>query len=341
MLAPLAAQGNETASDSTWANRFEYVGIAVDEPGYHVWGSSPVIGPSGKTHLFVARWPVSSGFAGWMSTCEIARYVADKPEGPFQFSETVLKGTGIDTWDKQAPHNPTVHKVGNQYVLLYIANTGKKFPASQRIGMLIADKIEGPWKKVGNDGLILSPPDDPGIWSFQSNVGVNNPALLHHPDGRYFLYYKAMGNGLRRMGVAISDKLEGPYEHYKDYLTSNTRTIEDGYAFVEDGKIYLLTTDNEAGAGLLWGSDDGILFEKPILGFDRMTRYFPKPTLAKATNYRGQKFERPQLLVQDGRPTHLYLASGTNVTQGDGSCSYVFRIRQRTTADEPDASDSE
>ena len=51
------AIGNTVAgqegSNRDWADRLEYVGVAVEEPGYHVWGSSPVIGPAGKTHLFV------------------------------------------------------------------------------------------------------------------------------------------------------------------------------------------------------------------------------------------------------------------------------------------------
>lgn len=317
------------------SDRLEYVGVAVEEPGYHVWGSSPLIGPKGKTHLFVARWPVSSGFKGWHTTCEVARYVADKPEGPFKFNEVVLKETGVDTWDRQAPHNPTIQKVGGKYALLYIANTGKDFPASQRIGMIVSDNIEGPWKKVGRNGLILSVPENPGVWSHNSRVGVNNPALLQHPDGRFFLYYKAMADGLRRMGVAIADKLEGPYKHHKDYITSNDRIIEDGYAFWEDGRIHLLTTDNERGAGLLWESEDGIHFDKPTLGFERMTHYIPEEMVKAATNYRGRKFERPQVLIQNGRPTHLYVASGANIRKGDGSCSYVLRIREKQKANKP------
>jgi hypothetical protein len=35
----------ERKLDHVWSDRLEYVGIAVVEPGYHVWGSSPVIGP--------------------------------------------------------------------------------------------------------------------------------------------------------------------------------------------------------------------------------------------------------------------------------------------------------
>ena len=81
-------------SDRSWADRLEYVGVAVEEPDYHVWGSSPVIGPEGKTHLFVARWPLEKTFDAWLTHCEIARYVSDSPEGPFVFEDVVVKGSG-------------------------------------------------------------------------------------------------------------------------------------------------------------------------------------------------------------------------------------------------------
>ncbi len=52
-----AAESDAKAGDRSWADRLEFVGMAVMEPDYHVWGSSPIMGPDGKTHLFVARWP--------------------------------------------------------------------------------------------------------------------------------------------------------------------------------------------------------------------------------------------------------------------------------------------
>jgi hypothetical protein len=317
--------------DRSWADRLEYVGVAVEEPDYHVWGSSPVIGPEGKTHLFVARWPLEETFDAWLTHCEIARYLSDSPEGPFVFQEVVVKGSGENgAWDFQSPHNPTIQKVGDRYVLTYIANAGgvkKEQVASQRIGMMIADRPEGPWKKVGDNGMILAPPTDPSIWSYQSTVGVNNPALLAHPDGRFLLYYKAMVKGdVRRMGVAVADQVDGPYKFMPESLTSNSTTIEDGYAFCENGKVYLLTTHNKAGTGYLWPSDDGIHFSEPMLGYDQMSQYLDAPLLATAKVLRSKKMERPQVLLQDGHPTHLYVASGANLTGGAGSHSCLFRI---------------
>lgn len=319
--------------DRSWEGRLEYVGIAVEEPDYHVWGSSPVIGPEGRAHLFVARWPLSATFNGWMTHCEIARYQSDQPEGPYEFKEVVVEGSKKEgDWAFQSPHNPNIQKIGGRYVLTYIANAGglkKERVVSQRIGMMIADSPEGPWEKVGENGLILAPPKDPQIWSYQSVVGVNNPALFAHPDGRFFLYYKAMKAGdVRRMGVAIADKLEGPYVFNPHWLTSNKTEIEDGYAFAEDGNFYLLTTHNSEGAGYLWASNDGVGFSKPILGFDVMSKYVEKSDFEKGKRVRAAKFERPQLLMVEGHPTHLFMASGLNFNGGEGSYSCVFRVNK-------------
>ncbi len=329
-IVHFTAQGQPV--DRSWADRLEYVGIAVEEPGYHVWGTSPVVGPDGKIHLFVSRWPVEEGFLAWITHCEIARYESDSPEGPFVFKEVVLRGTETDTWDRKSPHNPNVHRIGNLYVLLYIANSGgsrDERVASQQIGMMVADSPEGTWKKVGENGLILSTPTDSAVWSFGSVVGVNNPALFAHPDGRYFIYYKAMKKGdVRRMGVAIADKLEGPYIFHKEYLTSNDSEIEDGFAFFEDGKICFLTTNNQAGEGYLWISNDGIHFDDPILGFGKMEHYIDPETLKNDRVIRGKKFERAQILMMNGKPRYLYVASGVNFKGGNTSCSCVLRIQE-------------
>lgn len=332
ILATLLSQGNEVVPDRSWVDRLEYVGIAIEEPDYHIWGASPVLGPEGRTHLFVSRWPVEAGFGAWLTHSEIARYVSDRPEGPFIFQEVVVQGSGEDTWDHQSPHNPNVQQVGDRYVLTYIANAGgkkKERAASQRIGMMISNDPSGPWRKVGDDGLLLSPPTDPEVWCFQSTVGVNNPALFAHPDGRFFLYYKARKPGdVRRMGVAIADRLEGPYIFNKESLTSNESEIEDGYAFQADGLIYLLTTHNKNGSGYLWSSQDGNAFNAPIPGYDQMDAYIATELLKNAKVLRGKKFERPQVFIVDSKPQYLYLASGVNWRGGEGSVSCVFRIKE-------------
>jgi hypothetical protein len=237
--------------ESDFCRSLEYAGVAVNEPGYHCWGTSPIMDEEGKVHLFVARWPVPSetfrrGFdAAWRHDSEIAHYVGDGPEGPFTFRDVALRGTGKDTWDRYAPHNPLIKRMDGRYVLIYIANPvgitrGKgRHPATQRIGMAVSDSLDGPWRKVGKHGKILDPSDDPKHWTHRAQVV--NPAFVQAPGGKCHLYFKSRG---ARMGAAIADKLEGPYVHQPNPISSNQRRVEDGYAFIMDGKFYLLTTDN-------------------------------------------------------------------------------------------------
>ena len=320
-------------NQSTFANHWQYVGIAVEEPGYTIWGTSPIIGDDGKIHLFVARWPGNTVEPGWRLRSEIAHYVGDTPEGPFHFSDVALTGTGMDTWDKVSVHNPAIHKVGDLYVLLYIGNNNGNqppHPKNQHIGMAVSKSLNGPWQRVGNDGKILSSPENPNYWNYQATSGVNNPAFLQHPNGGFFLYFKSQGG---KMGLAVAENLEGPYVQLPFPVTSNNQAVEDGYAFLLNGRFCLLTTDNhgliEKGGGILWKSDDGIHFDKKEQGFYPAVKYLGKEKLKNAVNhYAGDiiKFERPQVLMIDGKPAYLYAPSGYNFFGGEYTVSYVLKF---------------
>ena len=335
----LLCQLPTTAQDVSFADQWEFIGIAVEEPGYTIWGTSPIIGEDGKVHLFVARWPCELRVdPGWRSHSEIAHYVGDKPEGPFVFSDVALKGTGTDTWDKYGMHNPAVHKVGNRYVLLYIANTDyhqPPQPGNQCIGMAVSESPYGPWKKVGKDGRILAPPGNEKYWNHNAGNGENNPAFLQHPNGGFFLYFKSEK---ARMGLAVGENLEGPYVQMPFPVTVNDRNIEDGYAFMYKGKFALLTTDNhgmiEQGGGLLWTSEDGIHFDTYEKGFHHINDYTEFKMSDVAVHYgpTGRsyaKFERPQILLTDGEPAYLYVTSGNNIFGDDCTVSYVLKFTSK------------
>ncbi|MDO5973486.1 glycoside hydrolase family protein [Flavivirga jejuensis] len=328
-----------TALSDYW----KFIGEAVNEPGYDVWGSSPIRDDHGNVHLFSARWSSDIPFKkAWRYNSEIAHYVAQKPEGPFKYVETVRKGKNDGKWNAAGFHNPSVKKIDNKYVLIFIANDGSdKHGPSQRIGMLISDAINGPWVEVPNKTKpLLSPPDDDKIWCYNSGLGVNNPGLIKHPNGKYYLYFKAMagpkGTGAKvSMGVAVSEKLEGPYKIQPEPITTNKTRIEDGYAFMWKNKVCLLTTDNhgiiEKGGGLLWVSEDGLKFNsEPLSGFHNYQDFYLKGSFPKEANirYGGKKvkFERPQLLMNaNNEPEYLYCPSGVALDGSDGTNSYVLK----------------
>ncbi|MCM4155771.1 hypothetical protein [Gramella sp. AN32] len=91
------------------SDHWKFVGEAVNEPGYDVWGSSPIRDKEGNVHLFSARWSSETPFkTAWRYNSEIAHYVAKKPEGPFQFVEVVGKGKGDGFWNAAGFHNPNI-----------------------------------------------------------------------------------------------------------------------------------------------------------------------------------------------------------------------------------------
>lgn len=328
-------------SDSTFAEHWKYIGIAVQEPGYTIWGTSPIVDNNGKVHLFTARWPKQYGVdPGWRTHSEIAHYVGDNPEGPFKFSDVALQGTGENTWDKYAPHNPTIHQVGDLYVLLYIANNDdnhRPHPSNECIGMAVSKSLYGPWKKVNGDGRILRPPLDTAYWNFDSRKGVGyvvNPALLPYKGG-FLLYFKTGAkSGVSTMGLAVSERLTGPYQQLPFPVTKNNKIIEDGYAFIYNGEICLLSTDNsgiiEKGGGVLWKSKNGVSFDHNEQGFKLISEYVDPKNIKDPKWYYGQrdemKFERPQILMIDGKPGYLYVASGCNIYGGDATVSYVLKF---------------
>lgn len=327
-----------------FADHLKYVGIAVEDPEYTIWGTSPVIDDAGKVHLFVARWPEKNVDPAWRKSSEIAHYVSDSPEGPFVFSGIAIKGTGIDTWDKYGAHNPEVKRVGDKYVLLYIGNSDYRqppHPANQCIGMALADSPYGPWRKVGENGKILDASDSTK-WNYQSRNGVANPAFLAK-DGKFFLYFKTRGGDDLKYGLATADKLQGPYTILDKPVTSNNGTLEDGAVFYYKDHVYLLTTDNHGqntgivGGGTLWKSKDGLTFklEDATVAYDRLPVYYKDFDEKKVTKIYGPdpKLERPKVLMIDGRPAYLYGPSGWNISGGERTVSHVLKIDLPTTID--------
>jgi len=333
----LGQHKKEVAAFSFIAKNLEWEGIAIQDDNYTIWGCAPVQDKEGKTHLFAARWPEKNVDPAWRKSSEIAHYIADRPEGPFVFSDVAIKGTGKETWDKYGPHNPEIKKVGDNYVLLYIGNTDYKQPAhpgNQSIGMVISKSPYGPWEKVGKNGEILNAKDSTK-WNYESRNGVANPAFLPF-RGKYYLYFKSMEGNNLKYGLAIADNLEGPYIITERPVTSNKGTLEDGTIFFYKEYVYLLTTDNHGnntgirGGGTLWKSKDGITFklEDARVGYDRLPTYYDEFEAEKAVKIYGidPKLERPKVLMIDGVPSYLYGPSGWNIFGGARTVSHVLKI---------------
>ena len=331
------AKESDGGAEISFHERIEYAGIAARDPESNIWGCSPVKGDDGKYHLFGARFGRPFRRT-WRYESHIVHFVSDTPQGPFKFIDVVYRGERKQRgqWNYFGIHNPCIKKVDGKYVLLFIGNSGagnSSRPANQSIGMMTADSVNGPWSEPKQ---ILKPSPDPGHWTYQAGTGVCNPAFVKF-QGKYYLYFKAASKDGMRYGVAIADKLEGPYIAQDEPATDNKALIEDGTAFVWNGKVYLLTTDNHGniikGGGVLWESSDGLRFGSPTLAYTYLTDYLSKDEFnitysayaEKARVGRGG-LARPQILVEEGRPAWLYAPSASCEENHKYSKCHVFRI---------------
>jgi hypothetical protein len=328
---------------SAMATGMEWIGKAVDDPEYNVWCTSPIMGPDEKVHLFCSRIPKKYGFA-WTTHCEIAHYTGDRPEGPFRFVDVAIPSNPGASWNNSV-HNPAIARSGNKYVLLYITFDHRKdspwlggeTPGCGKMYtcMAVADSLNGPWTKLGKDGMIIEPSTDPNHWTYQT-WSLDNPTFLEYRD-KYYIYFKGgKHQGESHYGYAVSDKLDGPYQLGDQPCTDNINYIEDATAFIWDGKTYLLTNDNYGthtgtpGAGILWKSETPTNFRlaDAEIGFLRTSDYCKNVDKSKARNIYGDtlKFERPGILMIDGKPAYFYGPSGVNLDGNDHTCSYVMKI---------------
>jgi hypothetical protein len=305
-------------------------GFRMDD--YWVWGGSVIQGEDGRYHMFASRWPKTLPFfAGYQTHSEVVRAVADTPEGPYAFQEVVLPARGAVHWDGQMTHNPSIHRYGDVYLLFYI---GATYPAPRpepealwndqtpkpkisyaniRIGMATARAVTGPWRRP--DAPVLRP--RPGKWDHSI---VTNPAPCVTQDGRILLLYRANTPQGLRIGAALAPKLGAAFERlHEDPVLhfEGDNHVEDPYVWwVDDpassgGHFELLAKDMTGGitgerhAGVHATSPDGITWHlsDPPKAYSRRVRW------TDGTETTQGCLERPQLLLQDGYPTHLFAAT--------------------------------
>lgn len=323
---------------SDFCRRLLPVGRILETDGYYVWGTSPLKAPDGRIHVFYSRWNAGRKMGGWLNGSEIAHAVADSPESPFEYAETVLAPRGEGYWDGTTCHNPHIREVDGKYCLFYIGNSNRKMD-TKRIGLATADSLHGPWLRPDKPLLDVSPGED--AWD---NFCTSNPSFLKHPNGQYWLYYKSWNageyyhytdpkiRGNRKYGLAIAEDLQGPFIKYQgnpviDFSGKGNNTqFEDAYVWYEDGIFKIVSRDMGIFGhtyGLYMESDDGINWSEPLIGYLDTDSYFKQPPAPPYLSKYG-RFERPQLLFDNGRLSHLFLA-----TQGGRymtSSAFVFKI---------------
>ncbi|TXE13901.1 family 43 glycosylhydrolase [Seonamhaeicola algicola] len=317
---------------------------------YHIWGASVVKGDDGKYHMYYSRWEYELGHMGWVTDSEIAYAVADKAEGPYKHVNVALPARGKEFWDGTTTHNPNIVKKDGKYYLYYMGCTSHVkavqptsmkhkdwwiYRNNQRIGVAWSDNPEGPWNRL-NKPVITVDEDS----NAPDALMVSNPAINIGPDGKMFAVYKVVGKnkdwkpidmssndtwkvskGSRVRYLASSaDNPLGPFKKHEEPIfelkgEEETHMIaEDPYVWSQDGKYYALVTDikgsftGDSGAIALMESDNGqdwVQSKHPMV--------VPSKILKEDGTRTEYKIERPQLLIEDGKPTFLFGALGITV----------------------------
>lgn len=322
---------------SDFSKKLKPVGRILESEGYYVWCCAPIYGEDGRVHVFYSRWPKKYKMGGWIHKSEIAHAVADSPEGPYTYIETVL-APRPGYFDATSCHNPHIRYVQGTYYLFYMGNSDGSVN-SKVIGLAKSKSLYGPWVRM--DKPLLGAGAE-GAWD---DCCTTNPAFVEHPDGKAWLYYKSWNKeayqkekgsirGNRKYGLAIADSISGNYSRYNgnpiiDFSKyGNNKQVEDAYIYIEDGRYKMLMRDMEYfdhEVGLIFESEDGIHWSEPKIAWFGADAYLDEPPAPSHLKRYG-RFERPQLLMKDGKPQYMF-----NAMQGGkyGTASgFVFKITE-------------
>lgn len=331
---------------SNFSNSLEFKGqlsfmneanTAPDHSNWY-WCVSPFEDKKGKIHLFMSRWPDGDGMKDWMSTCEFAHFVGDKPEGPFTFVSKIMDNKTVPASWMKSPHNIRIKKVDNMYVIVFIVQDSRVGNVKgQKTCLMTSKSLNGPWTPVGTDGVVVQPSTDPSHWTYNSSIGCDNPDF-DKINGKYYVYFKAgvAPDGRMHYGYAVANKLKGPYIVCDKPITDNVSYLEDATTFSWDGERYLLTTDNHGGntgvfgAGILWKSDVKGEFgpfhlSNAKIGFKLLSDYTPIPPTSSYCYGTVLKFERPAVLMRKGKPAYFYAPNTCNFLGTGRPGIFVFK----------------
>lgn len=296
------------------------------DKAYYTWGGSPIKGEDGLYHLYYSRWEKKYGFLAWVTHSEIAHAVSKKAAGPYTFHDLVFPVRGAQYWDGLNTHNPTIHSFEGKYYLYYTGNTGdgknikNGLNAShrnhQRLGVAVSDSPYGPWERFDKPVIDVSPDSDA-----YDALMMANPSITQMPDGRYLMVYKAVAK--KNPGIwggpvvhlcAIADSPVGPFKKMQDPIFTakdSSFPAEDPYIWFQNGCYYAIVKDmhgafTKAGRSLaLFYSKDGLDWnptETPLISIPEIR--WKNGEITKLTH-----LERPQLLIENGKPTVLFLAA--------------------------------
>lgn len=147
----------------------------------------------------------------------------------WEFIKTLL--TIAETWEGTVMEAPTLAKINDLYYLYYGANNSG---VNQRIGLAVADKIDGIYHRVGINGMLLL--DYPGA----AAGSIAHPNIFIK-DNRWYLYACAVvpGNGGFLIGYTSLDLINWAPIATADGLIKGT----DQYIYLNSNGQLMTATD--------------------------------------------------------------------------------------------------
>jgi hypothetical protein len=295
--------------------------------GFWVWCGSVIKGDDGKYHMFASRWPKTTGFGPyWLTNSEVVHAVSNKPAGPYKFIDIALPARGAEFWDGQMTHNPAIRKYKDTYLLYYTGTTYRgvrpgpnnritegspitiEAHEHERIGLATSKSPYGPWKRL-----------DKPILDVRSNSWeqylVSNAAPVILKNGRVLLYYKGVERlTVDAIGLASAERFDGEYKRVSDKPLNMGIGAEDPFIWIENGKYKALMLDTDRKYSpdkeiFYATSDDGIKWQVPGNGIA-----ISKNVLwADGQVRRMNSTERPHVLIENGKPTYVFFATGETI----------------------------
>lgn len=306
-------------------------GFQMDD--YWIWGSSVIKGDDGKYHMFADRWLKNIGFQGWVTNSQVVHAISDTPEGPYIFSDVALPVRGPEYFDGLVTHNPRIIFFKGTYYLYYFGTT-YDFPVPQagtqwqdewferawmnkRIGVAWSKSLYGPWHRPEHPAI----EPRPGKWD--ATITTNPSPVINPITGKVLLMYKSSPVNSAPpllLGVAEAEDPLGEYRRLSDdpifrFDTADNQDndVEDPFVWYNGKEYELIMKDRfghicgEEGGGVHATSKDGVKWKlsNPVKAYSRTIRWNDGSVSLQAN------FERPFLLMENGKPTHLFAATGS------------------------------
>ncbi|MFV0606483.1 MAG: glycoside hydrolase family protein [Niabella sp.] len=287
---------------------------------YFVWDPSIIKGKDGKFHLFFSRWKKEYGFSGWLTFSEAAHAIADRPEGPYKFLNTVNLPKHKNGWNAFGSHNPRIRYFNGKYYLYYISTHcdnnctyedlvknaklgGGKSPLwmpirnNQRVGVAVSKSLNGPWKTF--DKPLIEP-------SGPIKILTVNPDVAKGKNGQYYLIVKGdrdKAGGPRNQALAIGKKPTGPFVMQSKPVLDSMNTEDVAMWYDKKRDYYYAVLHNENIIYML-SSPDGLNWYRAS-EFEILK---PDVLMKDGSRYQPNMFQRPFIYEEDGEPRVLAVA---------------------------------